>query len=61
MTIENPFNEFLLAGFLSALYECAEGVVPEVDWERVDGQTLGSPWSRHDHVVPHTLARETQS
>jgi hypothetical protein len=40
VTIENPFNEYLLAGFLSALYECSEGVVPEVKWERPDQQTL---------------------
>jgi hypothetical protein len=40
VTIENPFNEYLLAGFLSALYECSEGVVPEVKWERPYEQTL---------------------
>ncbi len=40
VTIENPFNEQVLAGFLSALYECSEGVVPEVDWKWVDRQTL---------------------
>ncbi len=40
MTIENPFNEHLLAGFLSALYECCEGVVPKIEWEWADEQTL---------------------
>ncbi len=40
VTIENPFNEHLLAGFLSALYECSEGMVPEVRWEWADEQTL---------------------
>jgi hypothetical protein len=40
VTIENPFSEFLLAGFLSALYECAEERVPRVSWDRTDPQTL---------------------
>jgi hypothetical protein len=40
VTIENPFDRYLLAGFLSALYECSEGVIPEVKWERPDEQTL---------------------
>ncbi len=38
--IENPFDRNLLAGFLSALYECAEGKVPRVGWEGKDEQTL---------------------
>ncbi len=38
--IENPFNEYLLAGFLSALYECAEETVPRVEWERAGLQAL---------------------
>ncbi len=40
VTIENPFNQNLLAGFLSALYECSEGKVPEVEWEWVDDLSL---------------------
>jgi len=40
VTVENPFDRYLLAGFLSALYECGEGRVPRVEWEEVDDQTL---------------------
>jgi hypothetical protein len=33
VTIENPFEEHILAGHLSALYELAEGSPPRVSWE----------------------------
>ena len=40
VTVENPFDRNLLAGFLSALYECGEGSVPRVEWEEIDEQSL---------------------
>jgi hypothetical protein len=33
VTVENPFDEHILAGHLSALYELAEGKTPKVTWE----------------------------
>lgn len=33
VTVENPFDEHILAGHLSALYELAEGRKPQVTWE----------------------------
>jgi hypothetical protein len=32
-TIENPFNKYLLAGYMAALFEAVEGVESEVTWE----------------------------
>jgi hypothetical protein len=40
VTIENPFNEHVLAGYLSALFELAEDRVPEVNWESADPSTI---------------------
>jgi len=36
VSVENPHNEYILAGHLSALYELAEGRRPEVTWESPD-------------------------
>ncbi len=33
IVVDNPFDEHLLAGHLSALYELAEGGEPQVSWE----------------------------
>ncbi len=35
VSVENPFEEHILAGHLSALYELAEGKKPRADWEPV--------------------------
>lgn len=40
VTVENPFNEYLLAGYLSALYELAEDKEACVDWEQLDPSTI---------------------
>ncbi len=40
VTVENPFNEHLLAGYLSALYELTEGRESKVDWEQLDPSTF---------------------
>jgi hypothetical protein len=40
VTVENPFNEHLLAGYLSALYELVEGRESAVVWEQLDPSTI---------------------
>jgi hypothetical protein len=40
VTMDNPFEEHILAGHLSALYELAEGKKPEVSWESPDPSTV---------------------
>lgn len=40
ITVENPFNEHILAGHLSALYEVAEGKTPKVSWDFLDPSTV---------------------
>lgn len=46
VTVENPFNEYVLAGHLAALYELAEGGMPEVSWEFSDRSTAAFTLSR---------------
>ncbi|NPV60261.1 MAG: hypothetical protein HPY75_11475 [Actinobacteria bacterium] len=46
VAVENPFNEYVLAGHLAALYELAEGGRPEVSWELSDRSTLAFTLSR---------------
>jgi hypothetical protein len=38
--VDNPFEEHILAGHLSALYELAEGKKPEVSWESPGPSTV---------------------
>ncbi|MDY6795525.1 MAG: hypothetical protein SWK76_09665 [Actinomycetota bacterium] len=33
VTVDNPYNEYLLAGQLAATFEALEGVESEVSWE----------------------------
>ncbi|MBN2027718.1 MAG: hypothetical protein JW854_13255 [Actinobacteria bacterium] len=40
VTVDNPFEEHILAGHLSALYELAEGGKPEVSWESPSPSTV---------------------
>jgi hypothetical protein len=40
VVIENPFQEHLLAGHLSAMYELGEGRKAEASWRKVDPSTL---------------------
>jgi len=40
VVIENPFQEHLLAGLLSAMYELGEGRRAEVSWNYLDPSTL---------------------
>lgn len=40
IAVENPFNEYVLAGHLSAMYELAEGRRPEARWEFSDQSTV---------------------
>ncbi len=36
VTVENPYNEHLLAGHMAALFEAVEGVECEVEWSKPD-------------------------
>jgi hypothetical protein len=36
VTIENPYNEYLLAGHIAAIFEAAEGMESEIAWENPD-------------------------
>lgn len=56
--IDNPFDPYLLAGFLSALYECAEGTTPRVSWERIDGSTLSFTLEPAGHDVEERACKE---
>jgi hypothetical protein len=40
VTVENPFNEHILAGHLAAMYELGEGRRANVDWSYVDESTI---------------------
>lgn len=40
VTMENPFNEYLLAGHLSALYELGEEREASASWEYLDPSTI---------------------
>lgn len=40
VTVENPFNEHLLAGHLQALHQFVEGRTPGVEWEQRDPSTI---------------------
>jgi uncharacterized protein (DUF736 family) len=36
VTVENPYNEHLLAGHMAAIFEAVEGVESQIDWENPD-------------------------
>jgi hypothetical protein len=36
VTVENPYNEHLLAGHVAAIFEAVEGVESQIDWEKPD-------------------------
>ncbi|MEW6554460.1 MAG: hypothetical protein AB1384_09260 [Actinomycetota bacterium] len=40
VTVENPYNEHLLAGHMAAIFEAVEGVESEIAWERPDDYTI---------------------
>ncbi len=39
VTVENPYNEHLLAGHMAAIFEAVEGRESEITWEKPDLQT----------------------
>lgn len=40
VTVENPYNEHLLAGHMAAIYEAVEGTESEVEWRKPDPLTV---------------------
>ncbi len=40
VTVENPYNDHLLAGHMAAVYEAVEGVESEVGWSKPDPFTV---------------------
>ncbi|MBN2027227.1 MAG: hypothetical protein JW854_10765 [Actinobacteria bacterium] len=40
VTVENPYNEHLLAGHMAAVFEAVEGLESEVEWENPDPLTV---------------------
>ncbi len=40
VTVENPYNDLLLAGRMAGVFEMVEGLEAEVSWERPDEATL---------------------